>query len=201
LLLRSSGRGTTVDRMKHSAPAALNPNLPARAAAGDGLLTSQGQRRTCAARLNPRRRGLSSRKPDYKWPFASLRKGDILQRSHAERRRCRRPVLRTDNCSKWEKSNRGLTMSRYRAEGISLRLTIPDPRDETLLSCVFLLTRKKKRQWFVSGIRWSRYTGRRATKSPARALGPKALSRAICNVLVSRGRLIRLGEGLYQIPE
>jgi hypothetical protein len=98
------------------------------------------------------------------------------------------------------KEHKGDDMARHGAEGAQFHITIPDPDDRTMLHAFSVDPENEEalgRLWY----RLIKQYGEEGEEIAAQALGPKALSRAICGVLVSKGRLIRRGDGLYAIPK
>jgi hypothetical protein len=98
------------------------------------------------------------------------------------------------------KAQRGQTMPRHGVEGSILHITVPDPNEDTLLH-VFPVDPKREESLVSLWYSLIQLYGEEGEEIAAQTLGAKALPRAICSVLVRKGRLIRLGEEVYRIPQ
>ena len=91
-------------------------------------------------------------------------------------------------------------MSKDGKRDTGLQITLPDPDDKNLLH-VFPVDPEKEESLVHLWYSLVKLYGEEGEEIAARLLGKKALSRAICGILVGKGRLIRLGDGVYGVPE
>jgi len=91
-------------------------------------------------------------------------------------------------------------MSKDGKRDTGLQITLPDPDDKNFFFEDPAATEKEESlvHFWYSLVE---LYGEEGEEIAAQLLGKKALSRAICGILVGKGRLIRLGDGVYGVPE